>query len=256
MLFCCCFGRQYSLQPCYRLFNFVVLQLSSTSTCTFGRQTPKSFAPGIHLARVRCSKNCHINCMTAEWTKVLWKKQPFPDNYRPRSFLSALQKNGDVVPLPKKARKANLHCTANFEPYSYWELVWASCPVTEHLSIILIFLATFIRLLDKSWNPRLLVWISILLFLAGYSLQELLEYLQTERRSLRDRKLVITYSKMFSYLSTRRKDVKVLHNRISGLVSAIAHFRYPYCSDVVRLHLGTVCLSICAQSAAFRLWLF
>jgi hypothetical protein len=34
--------------------------------------------------------------MSSEWQKVLWKKQPFPDNYVPNAFLSALRKNREL----------------------------------------------------------------------------------------------------------------------------------------------------------------
>lgn len=34
-----------------------------------------------------------------EWQKILWKQQPFPDNYVPDSFLSSLRKNGAVASL-------------------------------------------------------------------------------------------------------------------------------------------------------------
>jgi Phosphatidylinositol N-acetylglucosaminyltransferase len=30
------------------------------------------------------------------WEKVLWKKQPYPDNYTPHTFLSALQMNSEA----------------------------------------------------------------------------------------------------------------------------------------------------------------
>ena len=29
-----------------------------------------------------------------EWVRVLWKRQPFPDNYVPKTFLSSLSTNG------------------------------------------------------------------------------------------------------------------------------------------------------------------
>ena len=34
------------------------------------------------------------HCMSAGWERVLWKKQSFPDNYLPPSFLSSLKLNG------------------------------------------------------------------------------------------------------------------------------------------------------------------
>jgi len=94
-----------------------------------------------------------------EWEKVLWKSQAFPDNYiPPRSFLSSLRKN------------------PNFRPYSYWPLVLLSCAITQHLATIFIFLAIFVRLKEHSLDPRILVWISVGCFLAGYVTWELLDF--------------------------------------------------------------------------------
>ena len=36
---------------------------------------------------------------TVEGERVLWKRQPFPDNYVPRSFLSSLSTNGKAMPM-------------------------------------------------------------------------------------------------------------------------------------------------------------
>ncbi|KLO20275.1 phosphatidylinositol N-acetylglucosaminyltransferase [Schizopora paradoxa] len=94
---------------------------------------------------------------TETWERVLWKQQPFPDNYIPDSFLSALKKN------------------ANFRPYSYWPLSLASCAVTQHISILFIFLVTFVHIYDASWDPRILVWLSIGMFIVGYLVWEILE---------------------------------------------------------------------------------
>ncbi|TDL28455.1 phosphatidylinositol N-acetylglucosaminyltransferase [Rickenella mellea] len=93
-----------------------------------------------------------------EWEKVLWKKHPYPDNYIPHTFLSSLRKN------------------TNFKPYTYWPLVLAACSITQHLSTVFIFLATFIRIYDGSWDPRYLVWSSVAIFLLGYVIWEVLEY--------------------------------------------------------------------------------
>ncbi|PIL31975.1 hypothetical protein GSI_06679 [Ganoderma sinense ZZ0214-1] len=93
----------------------------------------------------------------AEWERVLWKKKPYPDNYVPRSFLASLSRN------------------PNFQPYTYWHLVILSCPISQHLASIFVFLAIFMRLRQRLLDPRALVWISAGVFLTGYTIWELLE---------------------------------------------------------------------------------
>ncbi|KAI0365238.1 phosphatidylinositol N-acetylglucosaminyltransferase [Pilatotrama ljubarskyi] len=93
----------------------------------------------------------------AEWERVLWKKKQYPDNYVPRSFLSSLSRN------------------PNFKPYTYWHLVVLSCPISQHLASIFIFLAVFMRLSQHLLDPRALVWISAGVFLAGYMVWEILD---------------------------------------------------------------------------------
>lgn len=113
--------------------------------------------------------------MEAEWEKVLWKKQPFPDNYIPDSFLSSLRRNSTSLPvLPTHTLTAD-HYAANFQPYTYWPLVLAACTIAQHISSVFIFLVTFARLYDESWDPRVLVWISVGMFLLGFVVWELLE---------------------------------------------------------------------------------
>ncbi|KAH8120374.1 phosphatidylinositol N-acetylglucosaminyltransferase [Phellopilus nigrolimitatus] len=97
--------------------------------------------------------------MSTDWNKVLWRSQPFPDNYIPESFLSSLRRN------------------SNFHPYTYWPLVLAACTITQHISSIFIFLITFSHLYDESWDPRILVWISVCMFVVGFIVWELLECL-------------------------------------------------------------------------------
>jgi phosphatidylinositol N-acetylglucosaminyltransferase subunit C len=114
---------------------------------------------------------------TAEWQKVLWKTQSYPDNYIPeRDFLASLKKNrkfkrkyfchGGVFDFT--------HITANFKPYTYWPLVLASCAITQQLATIYIFLAVFVRLKECSLDPRILVWITVTCFVGGYTTWELL----------------------------------------------------------------------------------
>ncbi|KAF9569598.1 phosphatidylinositol N-acetylglucosaminyltransferase [Agrocybe pediades] len=98
-----------------------------------------------------------------DWEKVLWKRQPYPDNYVPPSaFLASLRKN------------------PNFRPYSYWPLVVLACSITQHLAIIFIFLAIFVRLKEQSMDPRSLICISVVFFFLGYATWNSLDQ-RTER---------------------------------------------------------------------------
>ncbi|KAI0669911.1 phosphatidylinositol N-acetylglucosaminyltransferase [Trametes maxima] len=98
----------------------------------------------------------------AEWERVLWKKKSYPDNYVPRSFLASLSRN------------------PNFKPYTYWHLVVLSCPISQHLASIFVFLAVFMRLQQRWLDPRALVWISGGVFLAGYMAWEILDCAQPD----------------------------------------------------------------------------
>ncbi|KAI5124650.1 hypothetical protein M0805_004259 [Coniferiporia weirii] len=95
--------------------------------------------------------------MTTDWEKVLWKKLPFPDNHIPASFLSSLRRND------------------NFLPYTYWPLALAACAITQHVSSVFIFLTVFTRLYDENWDPRILVWTSVCMFIIGFVTWELSE---------------------------------------------------------------------------------
>lgn len=91
------------------------------------------------------------------WNKVLWERQPFPDNYiHPHSFLSSLRRN------------------PNFKPYTYWSLVLLCCAITQHLATIFTFLAVFVRLKERWLDARVLLWVSIVSFFGGYALYEIL----------------------------------------------------------------------------------
>ncbi|KAI0247458.1 phosphatidylinositol N-acetylglucosaminyltransferase subunit C [Lactifluus subvellereus] len=66
----------------------------------------------------------------------------YPENYVPPTFLSALSKNPNVL------------------PYRYWPLVLGACTISQHISVVFVFLAVFTRLLDHTLDPCLLVALS------------------------------------------------------------------------------------------------
>ncbi|KAI0033163.1 phosphatidylinositol N-acetylglucosaminyltransferase subunit C [Vararia minispora EC-137] len=102
------------------------------------------------------------------WERVLWKEQPYPDNYVPPTFLSSLVKNSNV------------------QPYTYWELVIGSCAITQHISTISIFLVAFIHLRHQTLDPRLLVFASTALFVTGFLVWEILSSIGKKRLGTAD----------------------------------------------------------------------
>ncbi|KZW04386.1 phosphatidylinositol N-acetylglucosaminyltransferase [Exidia glandulosa HHB12029] len=105
-----------------------------------------------------------------KWEKVLWRTQPFPDNYVPDSFLDKLRKN------------------TNFRPYSFRGLVLAACAITQHLSTIFIFISVFVRLNDSTLDPRVLVWVTVATHVLGSIVWDVAErpfYEKHERRANR-----------------------------------------------------------------------
>ncbi|KIM66180.1 hypothetical protein SCLCIDRAFT_1211405 [Scleroderma citrinum Foug A] len=104
------------------------------------------------------------------WKKLLWQRQPYPDNYiPPDSFLSSLRRN------------------PNFTPYTYWPLVLSCCPITQHLGAVFTFLAVFVRLQERSLDARALLWISLVCFLLGYLVWEALDGSSPSRPSNRSK---------------------------------------------------------------------
>ncbi|KAE8233043.1 hypothetical protein CF326_g1920 [Tilletia indica] len=89
------------------------------------------------------------------WERLLWKKQPFPDNYVPPSFLNKLQTNATII-LP-----------------SYATLVIWSLPITQQVASILAFVGAFAHLLNGKVSAIELALGSSLTMLLGWSIFEI-----------------------------------------------------------------------------------
>lgn len=82
-----------------------------------------------------------------------------------------------------------LFLKANVLPYQYWPLMLGACTISQHLSVIFIFLAVFTRLLDHTLDPRLLVILSSATFVVGCIIWEAMEYFgRDELRTPSDRR--------------------------------------------------------------------
>lgn len=77
---------------------------------------------------------------SAQWKKLLWVKQPFPDNYTDEeTFLDHLQRN------PK------------LRPYEFWPLVADSTIIVQHLCSVVIFVCCFTGINQGRVLPEVVV---------------------------------------------------------------------------------------------------
>ncbi|AFR99001.1 phosphatidylinositol glycan, class C [Cryptococcus neoformans C23] len=87
-----------------------------------------------------------------KWEKVLWRSQPYPDNYVPPDFLSELN---DILPRPRPP---------------FYSLLLACLPISQHISIIAVFLAIFVALLEERVTPEAVGWGCVLGGISGWAI--------------------------------------------------------------------------------------
>lgn len=145
---------------------------------------------GATTHRQDANKGCESPELTTEsspdvkppWEKVLWKPQPYPDNYIPPDFLSSLRRN------------------TNVKQYKYLPLVLSTCAVTQHLAIIFIFVGTFILLNRDHVDPTQLVWACIAAFPIGNIVWEVMEWRDIAAATKKERRLKATKSSILVLL--------------------------------------------------------
>ncbi|WVR04078.1 hypothetical protein IAU60_001077 [Kwoniella sp. DSM 27419] len=84
------------------------------------------------------------------WEKVLWRRQPFADNYVPPGFLAEL----DALP-PRKAPRLV-------------PLFYAVLPISLHLCVISLFLSIFHGMLERAITPEAVGWGCVVAGVGGW----------------------------------------------------------------------------------------
>eukprot|EP00298_Acanthocystis_sp_HF-20_P029277 c8161_g1_i1.p1 GENE.c8161_g1_i1~~c8161_g1_i1.p1 ORF type:complete len:375 (-),score=104.63 c8161_g1_i1:49-1173(-) len=85
-----------------------------------------------------------------QWKKFLHKKQPFPDNYVPDSFLESLITNEGVY------------------PYKYWPLVRGTSVLIQQICCVVIFMVMFSLLYDGAISAKNLLVVEFISSAAAY----------------------------------------------------------------------------------------
>ncbi|PWN50779.1 GPI2-domain-containing protein [Violaceomyces palustris] len=93
-----------------------------------------------------------------KWEKLLWKKQPFPDNHVPDSFLDKLKTN-TTTRLP-----------------SFSTIAISSLPISQQFVSILFFSGVFVYLRSGDLAPETLILVGSSLSLAGWLIMDLLDH--------------------------------------------------------------------------------
>ncbi|TVY80777.1 Phosphatidylinositol N-acetylglucosaminyltransferase GPI2 subunit, partial [Lachnellula suecica] len=83
------------------------------------------------------------------WSKLLWVKQSYPDNYTDQAtFLEHLQRN------------------PRLQPYDFWPLVADSTVIVQHVCSVIIFIVCFVGIFQERVSPVAVVgWGSIATFI-------------------------------------------------------------------------------------------
>ncbi|XP_022363841.1 phosphatidylinositol N-acetylglucosaminyltransferase subunit C isoform X1 [Enhydra lutris kenyoni] len=118
--------------------------------------------------RIMCAQPV-TNAKEAKWQKVLYERQPFPDNYVDRRFLEELRKN-------IYARK-----------YQYWAVVFESSVVVQQLCSVCVFVVIWWYLDEGLLAPQWLFGTGLASSLIGYVLFDLLDGGEGRKKSGRTR---------------------------------------------------------------------
>lgn len=90
------------------------------------------------------------------WRKVLWERQPFPDNYVDQRFLEELRRNEGI------------------RQYRYWAVVKEAGFVGQQLCCVAIFITLWLYMEQGLLSPERLLWTSLVCALLGYGLHQTL----------------------------------------------------------------------------------
>lgn len=111
------------------------------------------------------------------WKKLLYLKQPYPDNYTDESFLSQLKRNTTVT------------------KYSYWKLVNDFTLVAFHLSNLLLVMLTFTGIYHRHWNALWPTVIASSLSAVGFVIWGQITHTSSESANAQPHPLVPMYPK-------------------------------------------------------------
>lgn len=152
---------------------------------------------------------------------------------------------GETVSLPRFHQCAfGAQCgdKANFRPYAYWPLVLLSCAITQHISTIFIFLATFVRIKEKLLDPRTVVWITVVSSVVGYATWELLDFAPAKASERYANRSLLAYllGPYFS-LQNRPQSIEIIDTDFPCTHVTLTSVENAHCCHIIGLYMGSLC---------------
>lgn len=153
------------------------------------------------------------------WRKVLWERQPFPDNYVDQRFLEELRRNVGI------------------RQYRYWTVVREAGFVGQQLSCVTIFITLWLYMEQGLLSPERLLWTCLVGGLLGYGLYQALTIklesgykIRTHVANLQSASIFLSFTFGFSpVLKTLTESVSTDTVYAMSAVMLLAHLvSFPY----------------------------
>lgn len=175
----------------------------------------------------------------APWEKLLWRRQAYPDNHVPDTFLDELRQLRECA-IPRLIFRQRSPTFAGPRPRpSLTSLLFTALPVTQHLGVIAIFLAIFYSLLVGEADAAVVGWACVLAGMTGYLLlrwgwSHHIE--RPERGALTCATWLISTCRLLSSPTT--DPLAPAHPSPTHIIPPFARARHSDLCDYVRLHMA------------------
>jgi phosphatidylinositol N-acetylglucosaminyltransferase subunit C len=144
---------------------------------------------------------------TVPWRKILYERQPFPDNHVDVTFLSSMVTN------------------ANLRFPRFRALAFDTLVISQQISVVVLFLVVFYHFFSGSISVRVLIIIDAALLLIGFGIRSILE----EELDLQMDKIRL----FASYLASNSKRLFVFVSILFALSPVLKTLTRSYSSDTI-----------------------
>eukprot|EP01012_Entosiphon_sulcatum_P042949 TRINITY_DN57087_c0_g1_i1.p1 TRINITY_DN57087_c0_g1~~TRINITY_DN57087_c0_g1_i1.p1 ORF type:complete len:309 (-),score=62.72 TRINITY_DN57087_c0_g1_i1:147-1073(-) len=172
------------------------------------------------------------------WAKVLYLKQPYPDNYSDDTLLRDMKKNADV------------------EVFEYWSCVRETAAITQELSVVVLFVVMFKHLWDGTLSLRFLLLLDAAMFAVWVVCRPLLAVSSGLADALRSVLSVVVFASILLIMSPVMHSLTLTYSNdtiwaltITLLTVHTLFYDYKYVNAITTKQSGVVSVNAAVFSA-------